>query len=272
MDTLDAFLSWARDEELSGQPDAEAAAGELGHVVRRIADAAGAIDAAVIDIGSGTGAVALAMADRRIPAVAVDVNEDAVARGRAVATRLNAPVTHVAGDATALPFRDASFGGSVHRSVLVYLEDRPRAVAEERRVLAAGAMVSCSESIGAAVDLSTEEPGIAEVWPALREVLTEAAAHALWPSELARLYREAGFTDVRVVTEDRETALDSSAAVVRAFAVPPPAGLSAREYWRRAGLPGEVVDEFLARLAREAELDRPVRLATQEAFLTATAP
>ena len=262
---LDPYLRWLTEVELAGRPDAARVASELGDVVRRIADAAGDVRGRrALDIGTGTGAVAAGLRERGARVVGVDLDVAALARGPARPA--------VAGDARALPFADGTFAATVHRSVLVHLDDRGRAVAEERRVLGPRGRVSASESLGADLELRARDPGIVRVWEAgLRQILREAARAPLDAEGLSSLYRDAGFDAVRVETEVRPAPLDSPAAIVRAFTARPPAGDAAADAWRSAGVPAALVDEFLARLAAEAERGTPPALLVVEGYLTARA-
>lgn len=269
------FGLWLEEKELAGRPDAARVTGELAAVAGRIAGGAPIEEGCrVLDLGSGTGAVAFAAADRGAHVVATDVSTEALAKGREISRSIGAPVLHVAADARGLPFPDDSFDLSVHRSVLVYMDARERAVGEELRVLRPGGAVSCSESLGTGLDLESYDPGIGRVWRGgLREILMNTPdAFTLSSAQLLALYRENGFTEVSVAAIQQAVILDSQDAVVRAFAVAPPAGLSARERWQRAGIAGALVDEFLARLAVEAERDQPATLTVSEGFLTARVP
>lgn len=271
---LRVFGLWLQEKELAGRRDAARVADELTSVARRIAEGAAIEDGSrVLDIGSGAGAVAFAAADRGARVAAVDVDIGALGRGRELGRSIDAPVLHAGADARALPFADDSFDASVHRSVLVYMDRRERAAAEERRVLRPGGTVSCSESLGTGLDLETYDPGIDRVWRGgLREILMETPdAFTLSSAQLLALYQEAGFEDVSVAAVRHAVSLDSQDVVVRAFALAPPAGLSAKERWQRAGIAGGLIDEFLARLATEAERDRPATLLASEGFLTARA-
>jgi SAM-dependent methyltransferase len=264
---LGAFLAWLEHEELAGRGDAGRVAGELGDVVRRIVAPLASLDR-VLDVGSGAGAVAHAAVDRGATVVAVDIDPRALRSG----PDAEAPIRRVVADATGLPFLEGSFDASVHRSVLVYLEDRRRAVAEERRVLRGGGTVSCSESLGGALDLRTADPAIGRVWEGgLRDIL-DADDRAFTAERLGALYRGAGFESVTVEDRLHGVVLEDADAVARAFARTPPAGRSARDRWLDAGVPAPFVDEFLARLALAAEEGRPVTLVAPEGFLTARAP
>ena len=274
MSFLRVFGLWLQEKELADRPDAVRIADELTSVARRIADGAVIEDGSrVLDIGSGAGAVAFAAADRGARVVGVDVDADSLSRGHELGRSIDAPVQHAVADARALPFEDDSFDASVHRSVLVYMDGRERAVAEERRVLRPGGSVSCSESLGTELDLETHDPGVYRVWQAgLRQILMDTPdAFTLSGPQLLALYKKGGFEKASVASVRQAVSLDSQEAVVRAFAVAPPAGLSARERWQRAGIAVALVDEFLARLVADAEQDRPATLLAHEGFLTATA-
>jgi SAM-dependent methyltransferase len=268
---LEAFLRWLERTELAGRGDAARVARELGEVVRRIAGPL-TPGARVLDIGSGVGAVAHAAAERGARVVALDLEAVSLQRGRRLTEADAAPLQHVAADAVAMPFRDRSFDGSAHRSVLVYLEDRPPAVAEERRVLRPNGLVSCSETLGGDLDLDTDEPGTGRAWSGgLHEILL-ADERAFTAERLRDLYTGAGFDGVAVESVPRRVTLEDADAVARAFARTPPGGRSARDRWVDAGVPAPLVDEFLARLTRQAEDGRPATLVAPEGFLTASAP
>jgi len=269
-DAFQRFLRWVVDEELE-RPDKHRIARDLATAVSRLIDAAGDLAGRrVLDLGSGTGAVAAAAVDRGAAAVvALDLDVDALRRGRAVARRLGAARLSVRADARAAPFRDASFDASLHRGVLVAV-DRPATVAAgERRILRPGGRVSCSVTLGAEVDLVSEDPGLTRVWRGLRETLAGAESPAFTERGLIDLYAGADFDQVQVERWDRTVGLDDGDAVARAFVAGPVLGAPPRVAWERAGIPGGLLDEFLARLLLEAERGSPARLVAPEAFLTA---
>jgi ubiquinone/menaquinone biosynthesis C-methylase UbiE len=269
------FIRWLQEEELAARPDAARVADDLSRVVGRIVDAAGDLEGGrVLDVGVGAGAVSFAAADRGALVTGLDTSADDLGKAGAIARSSGAAVRLVVGDARSMPFGDGAFDVSLHRSVLVYLADAGRAVAEERRVLSPGGRVSCSESLGAASELQSQDPGTARVWMGLRTVLEEAGstAYAFSGDALVALYRNAGFTEVRLQPLDHGIALDSPEAIARLFQARPGAGLSAREYWERAGVPAAYLDEFLARLVLEAEDSRPARFIAPQGLLTASAP
>jgi SAM-dependent methyltransferase len=103
-----------------------------------VADAAGIVPGdRVLDVACGTGVVAREAARRAGPdgrVAGVDPNAGmlAVARAR------GGPVDYREGRAEALPFPDASFDAVVCQFGLMFVADRPAAVAEMRRVLRPG--------------------------------------------------------------------------------------------------------------------------------------
>jgi SAM-dependent methyltransferase len=88
----------------------------------------------VLDVGCGTGRVALALAEEADEVVGVDPSEEMLAEGRA---RSHGSIVFVRACAEALPFANGRFERAVARLVL-HLVDRDRALAELRRVLAPG--------------------------------------------------------------------------------------------------------------------------------------
>jgi ubiquinone/menaquinone biosynthesis C-methylase UbiE len=86
----------------------------------------------VLEVGCGTGALAVALAEEaRVWAVDASPEMVDVARARAGAAHVGWRVA----DATALPFRDGWFERVLMRLV-IHLIDRPRAFEESRRVIA----------------------------------------------------------------------------------------------------------------------------------------
>jgi ubiquinone/menaquinone biosynthesis C-methylase UbiE len=92
----------------------------------------------VLDVGSGTGALAAALAERGARVWGVDPSEEMLAVARAaVGTRVGLKL----GRAEELPFKDAWFERAVLRLV-VHLVDRSRALPELARVLVPGGRAS----------------------------------------------------------------------------------------------------------------------------------
>jgi ubiquinone/menaquinone biosynthesis C-methylase UbiE len=93
-----------------------------------------------LEIGVGTGIVALPLADAGIPMVGVDLSAPMLARliEKAGGRR---PFPLVRGDATRLPFADGSFGGAVVRHVLHLIPAWERAISELIHTVGPGGVV-----------------------------------------------------------------------------------------------------------------------------------
>ena len=89
----------------------------------------GALGRRLLDVGGGTGNYALALRDEGWDVVVSDRSPDMLARAAAKGLET------VAADAQALPFGDASFDALICVSMLHHVDNRPRALAEQRRVL-----------------------------------------------------------------------------------------------------------------------------------------
>ncbi len=105
-------------------------------------------DDVVLDVATGTGAVALALAQRYGCAVtAVDQSPEmlAVAKRRVAAARARRPVRLVEARAEALPFGDSSFDALTFTYLLRYVEDPAAALRELARVVRPGGRIASLE-------------------------------------------------------------------------------------------------------------------------------
>jgi ubiquinone/menaquinone biosynthesis C-methylase UbiE len=101
-------------------------------------------DERAVDVGTGAGTLALALAPLVREVVGVDVVPELLERARRTAP---ANVSFVEGDATDLPFDDGSFDLSCCRRTLHHIAHPERAVAELARVTAAGGHVFVDDQI-----------------------------------------------------------------------------------------------------------------------------
>jgi arsenite methyltransferase len=154
----------------------------------------------ILDIGTGPGLLALELAEHLAPdghVTGIDVSPDmlAVAEQHRRRSRHADLMTFRDGDATALPFADASFDAVTSTQVFEYVEDVDRALAEAQRVLRSG---------GRLLVLDTDWDSL--VWHAhdrerLRAILTawtQRFADPHLPTTLKRRLQAAGF-DVEAI-------------------------------------------------------------------------
>jgi SAM-dependent methyltransferase len=121
----------------------------------------------LLEIGVGTGIVALPLAERGLDVVGLDVSAPMMAKlvekagGRS-------PVPLVRGDATRLAFRDGSFGGAYARHVLHLIPGWRTAIAELCRVVGRGVVL---------VEAGGNATRWDELWQVMREILGPEADH-----------------------------------------------------------------------------------------------
>ncbi|MGH2994934.1 MAG: class I SAM-dependent methyltransferase [Gaiellaceae bacterium] len=158
----------------------------------------------VLEVGCGTGALALALADRGARVWGIDPSEEMLARARA---RGGPALGLKRGEAEKLPFRDGWFERVVCRLV-VHLVDRPRAFREMLRVLAPG---------GRAV-VATFAPEHFE-WYWLNDLFPSVLEidRARFPTVdmLSRELGDAGFPNVRFLRFGQQGSLTREAALER---------------------------------------------------------
>jgi len=210
VDAFDAFeaAGW-------GGKDASAYDALAGRVTARFADTlldavAAGPGTRLLDVATGPGYVAARAAARGVTAVGVDRSETMLAFARAHTPE----VDFVAGDATALPFDDASFDAYVAAFVLLHLGRPERAAAEAARVLAPGGRVAYAV---------WDEPSRGRWLGILLDAVAQAGATApaelpdgpplfrfADEGELTRLLAEAGFVDVAVERHGFDLVLESA--------------------------------------------------------------
>jgi ubiquinone/menaquinone biosynthesis C-methylase UbiE len=146
----------------------------------------------VLDLGCGTGTLALAIKQRRPTAhvVGLDVDPRVLARARAKMARAGVRVALTQGTAVALPYADETFDRVVSSLVLHHLTTaaKRRALSEAYRVLCPGGGISIA-------DFGRPHNAYAFVVSLVVRQFEEAAANIA--GALPALLRAAGFEPVR---------------------------------------------------------------------------
>jgi ubiquinone/menaquinone biosynthesis C-methylase UbiE len=158
----------------------------------------------VLDVGCGTGAQVRIMAPLVAPgsAVGVDLSAALIARARQREAPGPAPgqVSFQVGDACALPFADAAFDRVVANQVLLHLADPWRAVAQMRRVLRPGGLLSIGEWDWDSMCLALTDR---ELSRRFTHLLCDQMNNGLIARELSWQLARSGFTPVAVTPQIR---------------------------------------------------------------------
>lgn len=162
------------DPAMAGAFDALRFSGPIGTLVaedqaRVLAAFVGEVSGRrILDVGTGTGRAALALAGMGAAVTGVDASDEMLAVARERASAAGAAITFERGDAHDLPFPDRSFDVAVCLRVLMHAPDWRRCLAElcrvaDRRVvfdypaaLSAAAIQSAGRQAAAAVGARTE--------------------------------------------------------------------------------------------------------------------
>ena len=118
---------------------------------------------AVLDVGTGTGMFALALARWRDASLVVAIDQSPLMLAKAAGQSNHPRVRYLAGDAVALPVGDDRFDLVLLSRVIHHLSDLRRAAAELKRALRPGGVVVVRTTIREHLDSL-----VYEYWPELR--------------------------------------------------------------------------------------------------------
>jgi ubiquinone/menaquinone biosynthesis C-methylase UbiE len=156
----------------------------------------------VLDVGCGTGDYLRVMAPLVAPgaAVGIDLSAALIALARRRAVPAPGRVLFQVGDARELPFAGAAFDRVVANQVLLHLADPWQAVAEMRRVLEPGGLLSAGEWDWDSMCLAVTDR---ELGRKFTHVLCDQMSNGLIVRDLAWQLAAHGFADVAVTPQVR---------------------------------------------------------------------
>ena len=154
----------------------------------------------VLDVGCGPGTISVGLARAIEPGElhGVDIKQAQIDLARSVADAgKHANATFHVGDVTDLPFDDDSFDLAHGHSILTYVTDTQAVLAEVRRVLKPGGLVSVREGIIGSSFVAPDFEILCDAWVTFAELITSDDGHPNIGRDLKRHLLEAGFTDLR---------------------------------------------------------------------------
>ncbi|MFZ1997685.1 MAG: ubiquinone/menaquinone biosynthesis methyltransferase [Solirubrobacteraceae bacterium] len=164
----------------------------------------------ILDVATGTGMVALALAQRGADVTALDQSDAMLSVARRRPTPAGASVTFVTGEAERLPFDDAAFDALTFTYLLRYVDDPQATMSELARVVKPGGRIGMVEFA------VPDNPALEQLWrihtraglPLLGRMVSTAwyevgrflgpnieQFHAAYP-DLAQLWKAAGIEGV----------------------------------------------------------------------------
>ena len=155
----------------------------------------------VLDFGCGPGTISVGLAEAVAPGElhGVDMEESQVrlARSAAKAIGLDNAKFHV-GDVTDLPFEEGFFDIAHCHNVLMHVPDTRAVLAEAKRVLKPGGIVSCREVICESSFTYPEFGIIRSGWAMFEDLLAADDGHPQMGKEMKGHIVDAGFENIRM--------------------------------------------------------------------------
>ena len=155
----------------------------------------------VLDFGCGTGTISVGLAKAVAPGElhGVDMEESQVvlARSAAEAMELENAFFHV-GDVTDLVFEDGYFDVAHCHRVLIHVPDTRAVLAEVKRVLKPGGIISCREMICESCFTFPDFGGARRSWDMFEDLVAADDGHPQMGKEMKGHIVEAGFENLRM--------------------------------------------------------------------------
>ena len=154
----------------------------------------------LLDFGCGPGSITTGLSERVAPGEAhgIDSEESQIAQARAAAAEGgHCNATFHVGDVTDLPFEDNSFDVAHCHALLMHEPDTKATLAEVKRVLKPGGIISSREMIVASSFLEPDFGLLQDVWTTFSSLLAANGGHPQMGKELKYAFAQAGFTGIR---------------------------------------------------------------------------
>ena len=175
----------------------------------------------VLDLGCGPGTISVGLARAVEPGElhGLDTEESQVEMARAAASAGgHENASFRTGDATDLPYDDDYFDVVHCHAVLMHVPDTRSVLAEAKRVLRPGGLVSAREMIGASSFVEPTLGVLDDVWAIFLRLLAANGGHPQMGKELKGSLLEAGFSDIEVGASFETFATPADTAFFHALA------------------------------------------------------
>ena len=154
----------------------------------------------ILDFGCGPGTMTVGLARAVEPGEVhgIDIEESQVDLARSAAGAGGHSNVHFhVGDVTDLPFEDNFFDVAHCHAVLMHVPDTAKTLAEVKRVLKPGGVISSREVIVGSCFLEPGHEDTVEAWGTFGRLLAGNGGHPQMGKELKQAFLDAGFTDIR---------------------------------------------------------------------------
>ena len=154
----------------------------------------------ILDFGCGPGTISMGLASAVAPGElhGIDMEASQIEMARAAAAAGGHDNAYFrTGDVAALPYDDDSFDVAHCHAVLMHVPDTRSVLAEVKRVLKPGGLVSARDMIGPSTFFEPDVEDLAGAMETFLKLLQANGGHPRMGSRLMRVLLEAGFSDIR---------------------------------------------------------------------------
>ena len=176
----------------------------------------------ILDFGCGSGTISVGLAEAVEPGVlyGVDMEASQVELAQSLAhTSGVGNATFEVGDVTDLPYEDGFFDVAHCHNVLMHVPDTQAALAEVKRVMKPGGIISCREMIGESSFTQPDFGVIRKSWDMFEDLLAADDGHPQIGKELKEHLGTAGFSNVRVTASFDYYSTPADVEFIYGFAV-----------------------------------------------------